>query len=186
MAGNSQRIVYGGIKQAGVQRAVEAGHINIGMVRERETLELDDKTLQAQHEHAEKLRALEVQSLATRIAVPTDDQEVKEKLISLGEPIIMYGEDKADRRLRLQKVMAKAQLRENPDAEIRDGLADAIAGNLQPRDGDVDMDGQGAAATTWARRLALHAGRWQGPTACRGSEAPSNCTITPAREGVSV
>ena len=148
MAGNSQRIVYGGIKQAGVQRAVEAGHINIGMVRERETLELDDKTLQAQHEHAEKLRALEVQSLATRIAVPTDDQEVKEKLISLGEPIIMYGEDKADRRLRLQKVMAKAQLRENPDAEIRDGLADAIAGNLQRRDGDVDMDGQGAAATT--------------------------------------
>lgn len=97
---------------------VEAGHINIGLTSKRETLELDAGALEAQRDHAEALRKVEMQALASRLAVPTDDGEVKESLKLLGHPIILYGENEADRRARLRQIMTEAMVNANPDMDI--------------------------------------------------------------------
>ncbi|CAM9010258.1 unnamed protein product [Wickerhamomyces anomalus] len=49
----------------------------------------------------EYLQQMENKRKANLLLVPTDDDAVKAKLRSLGEPITYFGEDKADRRQRL-------------------------------------------------------------------------------------
>ncbi len=120
------------ILQDGISKAKASGHVNIGQRVERETLELDDKTIQQQLDHANALRKIELKNVANNIAVPTDDLAVKEKLKEFGEPICYYGEDKGDRRDRLKNLMA-AQIMENGSnaREIRNRLADVSAGNVK-------------------------------------------------------
>lgn len=48
--------------------------------------------------------------VAKTIAVPTNDEDVRKRLRAHGEPITLFGEDKADRRARLQKLLLDRQL----------------------------------------------------------------------------
>ena len=48
------------ILQDGISKAKASGHVNIGQRVERETLELDDKTIQQQLDHANALRKIEL------------------------------------------------------------------------------------------------------------------------------
>jgi U4/U6 small nuclear ribonucleoprotein PRP4 len=58
--------------------------------------------------------------IAKTLAVPTSDDDVRKRLRAYGEPITLFGEDKADRRDRLRRIMLDKQ----------------ISGELQ----DVDME----------------------------------------------
>ena len=99
MAGNA---TISDALQNGIAKAKASGHVNVGSGVERETLELDDRTLQRQVEHAEVLNRIHLRNVANNIAVPTDDVIVKQRLRELGEPICYFGEDKGDRRDRLK------------------------------------------------------------------------------------
>lgn len=57
------------------------------------------------------VEAHELKRIGNAIAVPTDDNDVKMKLRKIGEPITYFGEDKADRRDRLRRMLAEMQLR---------------------------------------------------------------------------
>lgn len=48
--------------------------------------------------------------VAKTIAVPTNDDDVRQRLRAHGEPITLFGEDKADRRARLRKLLLDRQL----------------------------------------------------------------------------
>ena len=97
------------------------------MTSERETLDLDSGTLQAQQEHAEALQKVEMKALANRLAVPTDDEEVKKSLNLLRHPIILFGENEADRRARLRQAMAEALVCANPDKDISELTGNEIS-----------------------------------------------------------
>ena len=73
-------------------------------------LELNSRALRAQDEHAQKLRAAEIQARARRIVVATDDSEVRITLRHLGHPITLFGEGAVERRDRLREVLAARQL----------------------------------------------------------------------------
>lgn len=59
-------------------------------------------------------------ALARTIAVPTDDRQVKVRLQALGEPIILFGEDLADRRNRLRYLLSQQQLGGINDVHMQD------------------------------------------------------------------
>ena len=61
--------------------------------------------LEAQHKRLEE--HFEQQKRARQIAVPTNDNVVKQRLRELGEPICLFGELAEDRRKRLREVLAK-------------------------------------------------------------------------------
>ena len=153
--GKGERIVYGSLEsvlgkrskddlnitgnatindalQSGIAKAKASGHVNVGSGVERETLELDDRTLQRQVEHAEVLNKIHLRNVANNIAVPTDDVIVKQRLRELGEPICYFGEDKGDRRDRLKNLMAAQVVGQESDVGgLRNRLADASAGNVK-------------------------------------------------------
>lgn len=58
----------------------------------------------------EHLEDQERNQVAKTIAVPTNDDDVRKRLRTLGEPITLFGEDKADRRSRLRKLLVDWQL----------------------------------------------------------------------------
>ncbi|KAJ8102521.1 WD40-repeat-containing domain protein [Lipomyces tetrasporus] len=65
------------------------------------------------------LEELSRRQRAKQIAVPTDDLKVRAKLRELGEPITLFGEDKADRRERLRRVLLERQETADEDVEMR-------------------------------------------------------------------
>jgi U4/U6 small nuclear ribonucleoprotein PRP4 len=73
------------------------------------------------------VEAHELARIGNAIAIPTDDNEVRSKLRLMGEPITYFGEDKADRRNRLRRLLAEMQRR-----------GEDISGIIG--DGDVDME----------------------------------------------
>ncbi|CCH42642.1 putative WD repeat-containing protein [Wickerhamomyces ciferrii] len=67
----------------------------------------------------EFLQQLENKRTANLRLIPTDDDEVKAMLRSLGEPIIYFGEDKADRRERLTELVVSRNIDlTNQDVEM--------------------------------------------------------------------
>ena len=129
MAGNA---TISDALQNGIAKAKASGHVNVGSGVERETLELDDRTLQRQVEHAEVLNRIHLRNVANNIAVPTDDIIVKQRLRELGEPICYFGEDKGDRRDRLKNLMAAQVVsQETGTGALRNRLADVSAGNVK-------------------------------------------------------
>ena len=63
-----------------------------------------DVTMEGRHDSL--LADFEKRQKARKIAVSTDDKEVKATLRALGEPITLFGEDPADRRARLRQILA--------------------------------------------------------------------------------
>ena len=64
-----------------------------------------DVTEEGRHESL--LADFERRQKARKMAVSTDDKEVKATLRALGEPITLFGEDPADRRARLRNILAE-------------------------------------------------------------------------------
>ncbi|KAK9451415.1 WD40-repeat-containing domain protein [Limtongia smithiae] len=67
---------------------------------------------------------------AKQIVVPTEDTRVRARLRELGEPITLFGEDKADRRARLRQVLLEfeedAQMRSATGGSPRSATGEAI------------------------------------------------------------
>ena len=57
--------------------------------------------------HESLLEDFERRRKARKMAVSTDDKEVKATLRALGEPITLFGEDPADRRQRLRQILSE-------------------------------------------------------------------------------
>ncbi|KAK9375301.1 WD40-repeat-containing domain protein [Lipomyces chichibuensis] len=72
---------------------------------------------------------------AKQIAVPTDDLKVRAGLRELGEPITLFGEDKADRRERLRKVLLERQEAADEDVEMR-----SVTGSVRSVTGEEAED----------------------------------------------
>jgi U4/U6 small nuclear ribonucleoprotein PRP4 len=55
------------------------------------------------------LKDLELNRRARRLAVPTNDQAVRQRLRQLGQPITLFGEREMERRDRLRHLMARLE-----------------------------------------------------------------------------
>ncbi|KAK7206087.1 WD40-repeat-containing domain protein [Myxozyma melibiosi] len=76
------------------------------------------------------LEEQEKKKRASKLAVPTDDLKVRAALRNLGEPITLFGEDKADRRSRLRSVLAaREDLGISTDLGIQDESDESEAGD---------------------------------------------------------
>ncbi|KAM7195095.1 pre-mRNA splicing factor [Naviculisporaceae sp. PSN 640] len=66
------------------------------------------------------LSQIERKRLVASIPVPTDDNDVRARLRELGEPVTLFGEDRADRRTRLRELLfaAKAEQATPEDADV--------------------------------------------------------------------
>lgn len=101
-------------------KAKEVGNINIGK-NNNVTLELSDRSKDAQEKHAKLLQRVESERRARQIIVPTGIHDVKMKLRSIGHPITLFGELPADRRERLRILLAKIEV-QGEDAVAQDGF----------------------------------------------------------------
>jgi U4/U6 small nuclear ribonucleoprotein PRP4 len=90
-------------------------------------LELADNTLREQEAHSKKLRQVEIRARASRIVVPTDVQQVRGNLRSLGHPVTLFGEGDAERRDRLRSILA-AKAVDGEDVEYINRLRLATGG----------------------------------------------------------
>ena len=82
-------------------------------------MDLSAESLQAQAKHAEALRKLEAQQRARSIIVPTDTNEIKNKLRELRKPVTLFGEGPADRRERLREVISALELNDEELAHVQ-------------------------------------------------------------------
>lgn len=90
----------------------------------RPTMELSESTLEARRQHTILLLKMEAQRRARTVDVPSDAEEVKLKLRSLGQPITLFGEGPYDRRERLKLIVAELDV---AAAIKRDGLDAVVA-----------------------------------------------------------
>jgi U4/U6 small nuclear ribonucleoprotein PRP4 len=65
------------------------------------------------------LNELEEKKKARELSIPTNDELVKARLQELNEPIIMFGEQKPERRERLRKIMAERGITEGMPTTIK-------------------------------------------------------------------
>eukprot|EP00897_Mesotaenium_endlicherianum_P005154 jgi/Mesen1/4667/ME000241S03704 len=72
-----------------------------------ETYELPEESRKAKERQEQLLQELELKRRARLLAVPTNDNAVREKLRALDEPITLFGEREMERRDRLRQLMAK-------------------------------------------------------------------------------
>jgi U4/U6 small nuclear ribonucleoprotein PRP4 len=79
-------------------------------------LPFDQKTIEARERQKKMLETLEIQRRAREIAVPTSDELVQERLREIGEPIILFGETKPERRTRLRQLLAAKGITEGMPA----------------------------------------------------------------------
>jgi U4/U6 small nuclear ribonucleoprotein PRP4 len=87
-----------------------SGNINDPLAGEREKMALSSTSQDAQEQHAVLLLRLEAQRRIRTVDAPTDVEAVKVRLRTLGHPITLFGEGPADRRLRLQTLLAEAEV----------------------------------------------------------------------------
>lgn len=88
----------------------------------------------------EAFNFIETQSLneiAKSFAVPTNDFQVRTRLRSFGEPITLFGEDKADRRTRLRSVMLARYQKGLP---VGDNIDMQMGGENENGEGEGDED----------------------------------------------
>ncbi|XP_074655780.1 U4/U6 small nuclear ribonucleoprotein Prp4-like isoform X2 [Tubulanus polymorphus] len=84
-----------------IKAGIAAG--NISIAGKAEPMDLEAEVSASKQE---LLDEFEKRKKARQLAVSTDDGEVKAYLRQLGEPICLFGEDKADRRARLRLLLA--------------------------------------------------------------------------------
>eukprot|EP01083_Nonionella_stella_P196537 723064_1 len=95
--------------QKSLQAGIDAGHIHIQQDDDDDfniTL-MSAQAQAAQEKHEALLQSIEQKRIKQNLRVPTDDNEVKQRLRALKEPICYFGEDAADRRERLHDLIAK-------------------------------------------------------------------------------
>ncbi len=95
---------------------------------------LSSTSQEAQEQHAVLLLRLEAQRRIRTVDAPTDVEAVKVKLRSLGHPITLFGEGPVDRRLRLQTLLAEAEVAAAVAAE---GLAAVTAAAVAAAGGEA-------------------------------------------------
>ena len=74
---------------------------------DQEVVPFGDEARVAKEKHAKLLEHLEQQKKARTIALPTDDALIKARLRELSEPVMFFGESKAERRERLRKKLVE-------------------------------------------------------------------------------
>ncbi|GAA6002167.1 uncharacterized protein JCM10292_000788 [Rhodotorula paludigena] len=116
-----------------------------------EAREVDIAASAAHPETARLLSELDRKKLARKIALPTNDGEVRARLRELGEPITLFGEGPADRRDRLRDLIAKARL-ERGEAMDLEEEEDQSSDEDSEDDKDEEFYTEGSAALKKARR----------------------------------
>ncbi|GAA6061238.1 hypothetical protein JCM10212_002697 [Sporobolomyces blumeae] len=121
-----------------------------------ETREVDLATSAAHPETSKILSELDRKKLARKIALPTNDGEVRTRLRELAEPITLFGEGPADRRDRLRDILAKARLERGDQMDVDAPDPDEASDGASDEDDDDDKDEEfyteGSAALKKARR----------------------------------
>ena len=95
------------------------------------TLDLPSSTLAERQAHANLLLNLQAKKIAPTLDVPTLPHDIRDKLRSLGEPVRLFGENKANIRDRLRMCLARIHV-EKEQAEKGEGAMGL--------DVDVDVD----------------------------------------------
>lgn len=110
-----------------------------------------DLATSAQHpETAQLLNDLDRKKLARKIALPTNDGQVRLRLRELNEPVTLFGEGPADRRDRLRELIAKARLEKGEEGmEVEEEESDSEDSGEEP---DEEFYTEGSAALKKARR----------------------------------
>jgi len=88
-----------------------------------DSLEARDSDIASSAAHPETARLLselDRRQLARKIALPTNDGEVRARLRDLDEPITLFGEGPADRRDRLRDLIAKARLERGEAMDVEE------------------------------------------------------------------
>ncbi|GAA5861833.1 hypothetical protein JCM3774_001318 [Rhodotorula dairenensis] len=85
-----------------------------------EAREIDLATSATHPETARLLSELDRKKLARKIALPTNDGEVRARLREIGEPVTLFGEGPADRRDRLRDLIARARLDKGEGMEVEE------------------------------------------------------------------
>lgn len=116
-----------------------------------ESREVDIATSASHPETARLLSELDRKKLARKIALPTNDGEVRARLRELGEPITLFGEGPADRRDRLRDLIAKARLERGEAMDIEEQEESASEGEEEDEK-DEEFYTEGTAALKKARR----------------------------------
>ena len=93
-----------------IEVARRKGNVNTQGAMAVQVLDLSEASREAQLQHEDTMRRFEAQTRARAVIVPTDVEEVKQKLRSLGHPITVFGEGPADRRERLKTIIAAMEL----------------------------------------------------------------------------
>lgn len=116
---------------AAIAAAIRSGNINIAGAMTVEVMNLSEASMNAQSDHAEKLRKFEAQQRARTVIVPTSVDDVKAHLRRLGHPVTIFGEGHADRRERLREIVARMELDEG---EIKSVQVNLLPTNLKIAD----------------------------------------------------
>lgn len=96
------RIITSG--EEAIKMGIEAGNINVSNMVDTMDMSIEDRISQRQ---AEILAEFERKKQIRQIHVTTDDDEVRRRLRSYGQPITLFGEGPADRRDRLREMVAE-------------------------------------------------------------------------------
>jgi len=127
-----------------IQTAMRAGNINVGGGSGSAVMELSASSIEEQEKHAQLLRRVEAERRARSIVVPTNKDEVRAQLRSLGQPVRKFGEDLADIRERLRELLARIEI--DGEEMVIAGLSAPVPPGGQEADGGVAAAAAAAAA----------------------------------------
>ncbi len=80
------------------------------------TLDLPSSTLAERQAHADLLLSLEAKKIASSIDVPTLPHDIRDALRQIGQPVRLFGENKANVRDRLRMCLAKLEVQKQQGA----------------------------------------------------------------------
>lgn len=115
-----------------------------------EARESDIAASAAHPETARLLSELDRRQLARKIALPTNDGEVRARLRELDEPVTLFGEGPADRRDRLRDLIAKARLERGEAMDVEE--EEESESESEESDKEEEFYTEGPAALKKARR----------------------------------
>lgn len=104
------------------------------------------------------LAELDRKSAARKVALPTNDSEVKRRLRSYGEPITLFGEKREDRRERLRNVIIRQRQAQGLDIAMdEDESSDEEEEEEQEKEEEFYTEGDDAleAARRWITAYSL-------------------------------
>ncbi|GAA5984327.1 hypothetical protein JCM11641_006182 [Rhodosporidiobolus odoratus] len=115
-----------------------------------EQRQVDLATSATHPETARLLSELDRKKLARKIALPTNDGEVRARLRELGEPVTLFGEGPADRRDRLRELIAKARLEKGEGMDVEE--EEEESSEEEEEEKEEEFYTEGSAALKKARR----------------------------------